>query len=320
MKCLAKQCYESRNLFNVLRNLGGEPRQTESFEHLYKLLGKLGKHVVMCKRLVEATIVLRTEFVRGLTIKTVPGSRERPIPLVQRKCNVKGIANRCFRSPSERDRFIARLETIYSADELNKRLDSEFGKSRTFVHAELLLFNHLDMISADYLDNSDKYVGCSKPACYLCYQYIRAHPNNYAHPPSHQKLYLRWRLPDIKQAQPVAAIQFEQQQEVLERMINTVRSDLNNEIASRVGRRKNEIDSTHAETSSLYEIKKLEEAMSSMSFTELLQKIKPSVQHMPLPDLSSETEVDSSPSSSSQSSPVPDSASYSSDSDGGVGV
>ncbi|PKY08129.1 hypothetical protein P168DRAFT_9359 [Aspergillus campestris IBT 28561] len=319
MERLAKKCYESRKLFNVLRNLGGDPRQTERFEHLYKLLGKLGKHVVMCKRLVEASIVLRTEFLRGLTVKTVPRSRERQIPL-RRKCNVDGIANRIFRKPTDRDRFIARLETIYTADDLNKRLECQYGQTKTFVHAELLLFNHLDTIDGDYLDNSDKYVGCSKPACYLCYQYICTHPGGYARPPSHQKLYLRWRLPDIKQAQPLAAILFQRQKEVLEKMIITVRSDLNNEVATRVGRRKSEVDSTHAETSSLYEIKKLEDAVASMSFAELLREIDPSVQHTPLPDLSSETEVVSSPSSSSQYSPAPDSAYYSSDSDGGVGI
>ncbi|PLB36140.1 nucleic acid/nucleotide deaminase domain-containing protein [Aspergillus candidus] len=320
MPRLAKKCYESRKTFDVLRSLGGEPRQTERFEHLYKLLGKLGKHVVMCKRLVEATIVLRTEFVRGLAVKTVPGSRERPIPLVRRKCNVKGIATRSFRSPADRARFIARLEKIYTADDLNRRLDHQYGQSKTFVHAELLLFNHLDTIGGDYLDNSDKYVGCSKPACYLCYLYICSHPSGYARPPSHQKLYLRWRLPDIKQAQPRAAILFQQQKDVLEKMITTVRSDLNNEVASRVGRRKSEVDSTHAETSSLFDLKTLDNAMGSMSFAELLQEINPSVQHTPLPDLSSETEVDSSPSSSSQYSPAPDSAYYSSDSDGGVGI
>lgn len=65
------------------------------------------------------------------------------------------------------------------------------------VHAELLLLEHFYTGNLDFVD-ADRYIACSKPACYCCYHYIKAHPGNFVVPGSHHNNYLKWRAPDVK--------------------------------------------------------------------------------------------------------------------------
>ncbi|KAF9887618.1 hypothetical protein FE257_009711 [Aspergillus nanangensis] len=313
---LASKCHDSRHIFGVLRRLAIESHDPPTFERLFKLLGKLGKHVVMCKRIVEATRVLRSDFARGMRVETVPGSRPVPMPFTPRKYNIRDISNRMFRDTTERDQFISRLRTIYNPDELDRLLAQEHLSGKTIVHAELLILDHFERTGGDFLNNADKYIGCSKPACYLCYQYICSHPGGYVRPPSHQKLYVKWRLPDIRENERNAATRLRNQDQILRRMIEFVRRDLKNDIANRVGKLKPHPDSTAGGTSTVFEIGTgLEASMGSLSFQELRQQFEPE----PKPGISSASASSAqSRSSIITASSESDEAEYSSD--GGVGI
>jgi hypothetical protein len=100
-----------------------------------------------------------------------------------------------FSNSEEREALLKPLKPISDALGLPQLL-KENGTFKTRVHAELLLVDHFYTQKLDFVDG-DKYVGCSKPACFLCYQYISAHPGGFALPATHQKLYLCWRHPDI---------------------------------------------------------------------------------------------------------------------------
>lgn len=47
----------------------------------------------------------------------------------------------------------------------------------------------------EFLDD-DKYIGCSKPACYFCYNWLRNHNHDYIPPATHNKVILGCRGPD----------------------------------------------------------------------------------------------------------------------------
>ena len=316
MESLALRSYHSRNLFKVLQRLAIHSHEPPKFERLFKLLNKLGKHVVMCKRIVEATIVLRSDLARGMRVEEVPGSREAKMPLLPSKYNIESISNRMFPEKAERDKFIARLQTIHNTAEVNRLLAQKHLVGKTIVHAEILLLDHFEQTGGDFLNNADKYIGCSKPACYLCYQYICYHPGGYTRPPSHQKLYVKWRLPDVKESERNAAKRFQNNEQILRSMTEFVRRELKNDIATRVGKLKGYADSTAGGTTTMPEIETgLEGDMASLSFQGLLQQLDPEFRTQSSPSSSSSTQSRSSANTAHSES---DEDGY--DTDGGVKV
>ena len=321
MEELAIKSHNSRDTFEVLRHLAMQSHEPQTFERLFKLLNKLGKHVVMCKRCVEATITLRSDFARGMKVETVPGSREVLMPFSTRKYNIAGISNRMFGNTTEKETFLARLKTIHETDELNKMLAQKHLAGKTIVHAELLILDHFERTGGDFLDNDDKYIGCSKPACYLCYQYICNHPGKYTRPPSHQKLYMRWRLPDIKENEPNAAQRFKSQERILRSMTEFVRGELSKDIANCASKLKPHPDSTAGQTSTIFEAQTgLEDDMGSLSFQELRQRIDPDFQLRDRTPVSTDGSASSIRSRSSANTTGSESDMEEYDSDGGVGV
>lgn len=92
----------------------------------------------------------------------------------------------------------AALESMDQKFKILKRLNDTYEEAgfRPRVHAELILLE--DFYVHKYLFvEGDRYIGCSKPACYCCYLYICAHPGGFAKPPSHSKNYLNWSPPEI---------------------------------------------------------------------------------------------------------------------------
>ena len=270
MPSLALSSYRDREVFEALHHTTGSLEQSRNFERLHKLLYKLGKHVAQCKRLIEATIRLRLELSRGLRFETIGKSRENRIPLLARTCNIQNISHRIFSDPAKQDIFLRQLQQIYSEKELDRVLSKDLCKGKTRVHAELLVLDHFEQTGGRFIDERDRYIGCSKPACYLCHLFISCHPGGYASPPSHQKLYLNWRLPDVRTDENNAATRFQHQQGVLSRMIDTVRRALTNDIATSVGKRMGFADSTAGGTSTIIDIETdLSPSMSSLSLDEL---------------------------------------------------
>jgi OTT_1508-like deaminase len=58
---------------------------------------------------------------------------------------------------------------------------------KTRVHAELQVVDYFSRKKLEFV-GGDKYVGCSKPACYLCYRWISLHPGGFSLPASHKKV------------------------------------------------------------------------------------------------------------------------------------
>ncbi|KAJ5817757.1 hypothetical protein N7447_007765 [Penicillium robsamsonii] len=274
MPALALSSYKDRKLFTALHQTSESLEQCRKFERLHKLLYKLGKHVARCKRLVESTIGLRLTLSRGLRIETIGASPENPIILMERTCTIQKISNRMFSDPAKRNVFLQQLQRIYTGKELDRVLSKDVCKGKTRVHAELLVLDHFEQTGGRFLDERDRYIGCSKPACYLCHLFISCHPGRYATPPSHQKLYMNWRLPDIRANEQNAGMRFQRQQDVLPRMTETVRRDLKNDIATGVGKRMAFPDSTAGGSSTIFEIDSdLGPSMAALSLDGLRKKL-----------------------------------------------
>ncbi|KAE8371072.1 hypothetical protein BDV26DRAFT_276824, partial [Aspergillus bertholletiae] len=201
MPALAVSCYVAytNGVFGILErgsSQGNEERP--DYERLYKLLSKLGKHIRLFTRMIHAIEALRRDFREGFLVEPVAASTPKPIPLPKLNEQSMGkIVARVFQKEDERHQFYHHLNQFYNREEISQSLQ-RCKKGRVRVHAEILLIDYFDKFDASFLDTDDKYIGCSKPACYLCYQYICQHPDNYTLPPTHQKLYHAWSLPTIR--------------------------------------------------------------------------------------------------------------------------
>lgn len=65
----------------------------------------------------------------------------------------------------------------------------------TRVHAELQIGNQFSRHRYEFVDG-DKYIGCSKPACYFCYNWLGNHKPRYVQPATHHKIIPGCRGPD----------------------------------------------------------------------------------------------------------------------------
>jgi hypothetical protein len=168
-----------------------------NFLKLRHYIGRLGSHVKAARTLVAAAMRFPAIF-DDFEIEYLPSSEPTKLPpLMDEWTTLDGIINRMLKNdtvPFYRDA----LDDMDTKFQIYQRLKDEY-ESPTFlprVHAELILLEHFYRRGHDFVDG-DKYIGCSKPACYCCYHYISAHPGNFVRPASHNKTYLAWRPPDI---------------------------------------------------------------------------------------------------------------------------
>jgi hypothetical protein len=248
---LVQKCHELRgsSLLHSLKFFTGQGQtRSQEFEQLYKLLCKLSKHVTVSRKLIQAAESLPQDFGEELTLRTVPSSTARKLPLIPKEASVDSTVGRMFSSENEKTKFLTRLESIWDTPELSVQLKRQIT-TKTKVHAELLLVNYFDIHGCIFLDGDDKYIGCSKPACYLCYAYISNHPGRYALPASHQKIYVGWRLPDIYPTELQCQSRLKIQEDILLKIIERVRQDLKTDMESREPRRPYHADSTAGVTS-----------------------------------------------------------------------
>jgi len=66
----------------------------------------------------------------------------------------------------------------------------------TRVHAELQLADSFSRSKHMKFVDDDKYIGCSKPACYFCYNWLSNHKHQYIPPSAHNKIIPGCRGPD----------------------------------------------------------------------------------------------------------------------------
>ncbi len=233
MKLLAKECFKARQsrLLNPLRNFTYQGHEHVTyFEKFHKQLRKLSLTMDMTSELLESAISLRQDLADGLIAQSIPSSPRLPIPLLQRKLTMEGIANRISSDSSKRDDFLRKLQ-LTAPPGLIQALSDNSQKVFTEVHPELLVINYFDALSdGGFIDERDKYIGCTKPSCYLCHLFISYHPARYSMIRSNSRVCLNWRLPDICLREGNALARAKDQKSILRKLIDTIRTDLEEKV------------------------------------------------------------------------------------------
>ncbi|KAL4780087.1 hypothetical protein BJX76DRAFT_364606 [Aspergillus varians] len=235
MKLLAKECFKARQdgLFQPLREFTYQGNEHVTyFEKFYKQLRKLSMTFDMTSQLLESAISLREDFANDLAAESIPSSPNLPIPLLPRKLDMKGIAHRMFSDSSRSNDFFQKLERT-APPGLIQALERHSREVRTEVHPELLVTNYFDTLSDGvFIDKSDKYIGCTKPSCYLCHLFISYHPARYSAISSSSRICLNWRLPDISPKENNALVRTGIQKNILRKLIDTIRNQLDQKVSN----------------------------------------------------------------------------------------
>ena len=246
MAKLAQVCHEARTteILEILKQCSGQDSKfPQVYEQLFKLFYKLGKHKTFARKLVLARHVLREDFQYGFDVTTIPEPKLKPNLPSQPVRDLGEIAKNIWGNSDERSLFLHHVRKFFDMNLVSKRLSYQLRSPRR-VHAEIKIIDHFDKEGACFLDDDQPYIGCSKPACFLCYNYINAHPRNYFLPPSHQKLYPAWCLPLVRENDRQASERFCMQEHFLEEVTQKLEADLRVEVKNKMGPRGHHADST----------------------------------------------------------------------------
>ena len=212
-------------------------------------IGRLGSHVTAARTLINTAKRMPSLF-DDFEVRPVPcQASSLPPAFLDEEVTLNGILNRMMPRGCKGDEFEELEEAL---QHMNEKLDLEAKvreayESKNFqpqVHAELTSLEYFYNNGLDFVDG-DRYIGCSKPACYCCWLYIRAHPGRFAEPACHSKIYLNWKPPspceDEKSSSPQRGVHT---RDLLHEMVKTVRADANAQIMARSCRRRSHPDST----------------------------------------------------------------------------
>ncbi|KAK6400561.1 hypothetical protein LTR81_024187 [Elasticomyces elasticus] len=119
-----------------------------------------------------------------------------PVPEHQRRLALDGrlerLALRVF--PNYRETSLC--------DELVSRMCQAQSLLMWFRTAKLVPRPHAEVVALHFLAsrnieliNDDRYIGCSKPACFCCSLYMRLHPAGVQPRPTHGNVWVQWCLP-----------------------------------------------------------------------------------------------------------------------------
>ncbi|KAF4630477.1 hypothetical protein G7Y89_g7669 [Cudoniella acicularis] len=250
---LVKECFEARKLplFETLAQLTTSGKaHCKFFDDIRHLLGRLGEHVKATKTIVSAALRF-PGILDGFEIQARASPPSSCYFQSLHSITLNGMAGRIFSKEDEIAHYQEALETLErtSNGALLGRLQQECC-FKTRVHAELLLVDLFYWCQFEFLDD-DLYIGCSKPACFNCFQYILAHPGNFVLPACHNKLYLAWRTPDILEENVPLATAIRVREAITNKINSSIRAELRRQIDGRYARKAAQYDSVTGTSSSI---------------------------------------------------------------------
>ena len=230
-----KFCYRSRqdDHFTLLSLIDkDQTNQYPQFSSLRHNVARLGEHV----KTVENLVAVRDEYPELLdasitppisSLGTLPSPNLSGMPLAE-------LVESTISIKKDRESCYSALQVITNC--FSEQPDSaayirsvcERAKS-TRVHAELVLLDWFRLTNSRFLAD-DRFIGCSKDACYSCDRYVQAlaHKEKVDLRGCHNKIYLAWRPPDIPSE---SGYEIRRRQDLqLQRFMGIVRSDLQKQL------------------------------------------------------------------------------------------
>ncbi|KAH9207091.1 hypothetical protein DL95DRAFT_314370, partial [Leptodontidium sp. 2 PMI_412] len=258
---LCRFSYEQRHsqhMRGLQKHIGDSPPEMgtaesrrQNFVITRHYIGRLGSHLKAARILTVAgqrMPDLFEDFAVG--IWPSPKSPSLPPPTDQ-LTTLEGIIKRML--PKDSEEIMQYQEALASMDakfNIQDRLQAQFQDKdfKPRVHAELNLLECFYTKRLAFVDD-DRFIGCSKPACYCCYHYICLHPGGFVRPSSHGVRYLSWRPPDL--IDTTGTKEKNLQRDIMNKLIAQIRLDAFRQIEQRRGPSLWHPDSTTGITHSL---------------------------------------------------------------------
>ncbi|KAI9669193.1 MAG: hypothetical protein M1817_004735 [Caeruleum heppii] len=242
---LCRMCYQERNSRFVQELARRSTPNADHFLQTRHYIGRLGSYLKATKILLTAGCKLPALF-DSFEIKICEYLPSVSPPVPENELSLDRMLGRMLPAHTALEEVLQYQEALAFMDQKFRLLDQvkEQYRNKTFkprVHAELILLEHFHRHNLEFV-NRDKYIGCSKPACYCCYLYIRAHPGDFVHPACHNKLYTKW-------APPGTDLQL--RRNMLNEIVKPIRREVLRQISERRGPGNGHPDSTTGITASV---------------------------------------------------------------------
>ncbi|KAJ2989312.1 hypothetical protein NUW58_g3533 [Xylaria curta] len=223
--------------FNAVRHRLGRlahhiraPKQVladfSTFSHLQNVLAEFEVSVVP-----RAPCVKRPEYVQA-SIQTNPSSHI--MGHNHKLADIFGMLNRMLPSGlSNSHDYRTALEVMERKYHIQEGVNGHY-RDKNFnpvIHAEVQVLDHFYSAKLQYFED-DRYIGCSKAACYCCHLYILNHPARCVEPQTSKKLYLNWGLRALSGAGDQLYVQ---QRDILNKMVETIREDALDQVIRKAG-------------------------------------------------------------------------------------
>ncbi|KAH8812323.1 hypothetical protein F5884DRAFT_855622 [Xylogone sp. PMI_703] len=228
------------------------PDQTlySTFRWIYHCIGRLAHHIRAPMEL-ENDICILESLLSSYKVCPVPTPQCVQKPEPDALTTLDSILRRMLSSGDNKlEEYQEALNKQDRKYHIMNRIMAEYGDEKFVpkIHAEIQVLDYFYDQGLSYVNN-DKYIGCSKPACFCCYLYIRYHPARNVLPESHQKIWPNWGPARLEGR--VNDPKFVQQRNILHKMIGDIRQDALDQIRRNNNSQKWHPDSQTGITSSL---------------------------------------------------------------------
>ncbi|KAI5457398.1 hypothetical protein BGZ63DRAFT_417121 [Mariannaea sp. PMI_226] len=187
-------CYEMRGRdVDAIKNQSIRPQ--DDYVKLAHYIGRLGATRSSVDAAVKA--MSRVPSLRRISeIRYAPAPEPKSIQLSAESMSPYEIVRAISKDSTSQNiidihnalHSLIRLDLPSSGDSVNPiRAKMAQRSILTRVHAELQICDQFSRRGFNFV-GGDKYIGCSKPACYFCYNWLVSHRHNYVHPATHNKI------------------------------------------------------------------------------------------------------------------------------------
>lgn len=264
---LCRFAYDSRKseFMRLLATLSVEPPYKSSRDAIHitfglvrHYIGRLGHHIRAVKALVSCASRLADILYSFKVCSISTPAKSASPPLVDEKTRLDSIIVRMLPAGSpDLERYQQALADMDVKYQLSRRFLDNYTNPNFLprVHAEIQVLEHFHKDKLHFAD-ADRYIACSKSACFCCLLYFRHHPEHFVEPASHRKIYLNWRPPDLDAVCDTISQNF--QRDILNLMTRDIRNEALHQIEQKMAPPTWHPDSVTGITESVQQEKKIE--------------------------------------------------------------
>lgn len=199
---IVELCYSMRGAeVKAIRDRSKDTK--DDFDRLAHSIGRLGATRSAAITVVRS--VIRVPSLRRISqIRKCIPPKARPVELNPAPSPYEIVWQACEGSAFQNPIHVrSALHAIVNLDlPPNPKVRAHLAQRKTIitrVHAELQIADKFSRDSKfmEFVD-SDRYIGCSKPACYFCFNWLGLYKHKYIPPATHQKILPGCRGPDIQ--------------------------------------------------------------------------------------------------------------------------